>query len=74
MVFLGSMALASEPTARSYGQRPERDLSKDWPNIGGKPVDHPFGPFADSIPEAQHKFGPFGPIAEIKAAAKKNKP
>lgn len=26
MVFLGSMALASEPTARSYGQRPERDM------------------------------------------------
>ncbi|MNT68759.1 hypothetical protein D3C72_2070150 [compost metagenome] len=26
MVFLGSMALASEPAARSYGQRPERDM------------------------------------------------
>ncbi len=52
-------------------QRPSRDLSKDWPNIAGKPVDHPFGPFADSIPEAQHKFGPFGPIAEAKAKAHK---
>ena len=55
-------------------QRPARDLSTDWPNIAGKPVDHPFGPYADSIPEQQHKFGPFGPIAEIKAAAKKKKP
>ena len=55
-------------------QRPSRDLSTDWPNIAGKPVDHPFGPFADSIPEQQHKFGPYGPIAEIKAAAKKKKP
>jgi thiosulfate dehydrogenase len=55
-------------------QRPEHDLSGDWPNIAGKPVDYPFGPFADSLPETQHKFGPFGPIAEIKAAAKKNKP
>lgn len=55
-------------------QRPSRDLSTDWPNIAGKPVDHPFGPFADSLPEHQHKFGPFGPIAEIKAAAKKKKP
>lgn len=54
-------------------QRPDRDLSQDWPNIAGKPVDHPFGPFADSIPEIQHKFGPFGPIAEAKANAKKLK-
>ena len=54
-------------------QRPDRDLSKDWPNIAGKPVDHPFGPYADSIPEAQHKFGPFAPIAEAKARAKAKK-
>lgn len=52
-------------------QRPGYDLSKDWPNIAGKPVDHPFGPFADSIPEAQHKYGPFGPIAEAKKKSKK---
>ena len=26
MVFLGSMAWASEPPANSYGQRPERDM------------------------------------------------
>lgn len=52
-------------------QRPERDLSKDWPNIAGKPVDHPFGPFTDSLPEAQHKFGPFGPIAEARSAVNK---
>jgi thiosulfate dehydrogenase len=49
-------------------QRPDRDLSADWPNIAGKPVDHPFGPYADSLPEVQHKFGPFGPIAEAKKA------
>jgi thiosulfate dehydrogenase len=50
--------------------RPSKDLSKDWPKISGKPVDHPFGPYADSFSEQQHKFGPFGPIAELK---KKNK-
>ena len=55
-------------------QRPARDLSKDWPNPAGKPVDHPFGPYADSLPESQHKFGPFGPIAEARSAAKKKKP
>lgn len=54
-------------------QRPDLDLSKDWPNITGKPVDHPFGPFADTLPEQQHKFGPFGPIAEAKTSAKKNR-
>ncbi|MFK0300388.1 DUF4893 domain-containing protein [Brevundimonas sp. NPDC090276] len=34
MVFLGSMALASEPAARSYGQRPERDLVAVVERIG----------------------------------------
>jgi thiosulfate dehydrogenase len=47
-------------------QRPSRDLSKDWPKIAGKPVDHPFGPYADAFTEEQHKLGPFGPIAEAK--------
>lgn len=37
-------------------------LQTDWPKIEKKPYDHPFGPFVDSFPEAQHKFGPFGPI------------
>jgi len=43
--------------------RPAKDLSKDWPDISKKPVDHPFGPYADPFTEQQHKFGPFGPIA-----------
>ena len=34
MVFLGSMALASEPAARSYGRRPERDLVGVLERIG----------------------------------------
>jgi thiosulfate dehydrogenase len=46
-------------------QRPSRDLSGDWPRLAGKPVDHPFGPFADSFPEHQHKYGPFAPIAAV---------
>jgi thiosulfate dehydrogenase len=41
-------------------------LSKDWPRIAGKPFDHPFGPYADAFSEAQHKLGPFGPIANFK--------
>lgn len=51
--------------------RPEKDLSKDWPNIEGKPVDHPFGPYADKFTELEHKYGPFGQIAEEKKKMKK---
>lgn len=50
--------------------RPSKDLSNDWPKIAEKPVDHPFGPFADKYTEQQHKFGPFQPI---KDEQKKNK-
>jgi thiosulfate dehydrogenase len=48
--------------------RPSKDLSRDWPDISKKPMDHPFGPFSDGFSEEQHKYGPFGPI---KAAATK---
>lgn len=34
MVFLGSMALASEPAARSYGLRPDRDMVAVLERIG----------------------------------------
>jgi thiosulfate dehydrogenase len=44
--------------------RPHMALPKDWPDIGKKPADHPFGPYADKFSEKQHKFGPFGPIQE----------
>ncbi|HMC96881.1 MAG TPA: c-type cytochrome, partial [Flavobacteriales bacterium] len=45
-------------------EHPVMDLGRDWPNLAGKPVDHPFGPYTDTFTEVQHKFGPFGPIAE----------
>jgi thiosulfate dehydrogenase len=50
--------------------RPKKDLSKDWPKIAGKPVDHPFGPFADGFSEQEHKFGPFKPIDDFKKSQK----
>lgn len=40
-------------------------LATDWPKIEGKPFDHPFGPFADTFPTVQHKFGPFQPIVDF---------
>lgn len=51
-------------------ERPKKDLSKDWPDISKKPVDHPFGPFSDEFTEEQHKFGPFKPIREARAKSK----
>jgi thiosulfate dehydrogenase len=49
--------------------RPQKDLHGDWPDISKKPVDHPFGPYADGFSETQHKFGPYPPIV----AARKEK-
>ena len=45
-------------------ERPSMDIRKDWPDISKKPVDHPFGPFADGFDEKQHKYGPFLPMQE----------
>ena len=43
--------------------RPEkRDLDKDFPVRLQKPVDTPYGPYADDFSSAQHKLGPFRPI------------
>ena len=53
--------------------RPTKDLTSDWPKLAEKPVDHPFGPFADTFSEMQHKFGPFGPISAEKERQKKLK-
>ncbi len=39
--------------------RPSKDISKDWPDITKKPFDHPFGPYADTLPEERHKYGPW---------------
>lgn len=44
--------------------RPHINVPKDWPDISKKPVDHPFGPYADNFSEVQHKYGPFKPIAD----------
>ena len=37
-------------------------LEWDFPDLLNKPVDTPYGPYADRFSEQQHKFGPFGPI------------
>ena len=49
--------------------RPKANTPNDWPIIAKKPVDHPFGPYADTFTEVQHKYGPF---EVIKLAHKKS--
>jgi thiosulfate dehydrogenase len=49
--------------------RPHKDQSSDWPDISTKPIDFPFGPYADAFREKQHKYGPYQPIAEARKSA-----
>ena len=46
--------------------RPEKFFKYDWPDIKSKPVDYPFGPYADGFNEQQHKYGPYAPIKAAK--------
>ena len=50
------------------GERPQKaDLAKDFPILLQKPVDSPYGPYADDFSPEQHKYGPFAPIrAKVK--------
>jgi thiosulfate dehydrogenase len=51
--------------------RDEKKFPYDWPKIETKPVDYPFGPYADNFSEQQHKYGPFIPIREEREKATK---
>jgi thiosulfate dehydrogenase len=60
--------MVSQPRPRKAG------LDKDFPDLIEKPVDAPYGPYADGFTEQQHKYGPFAPIraevARLKAEKK----
>jgi thiosulfate dehydrogenase len=45
-------------------QRPMKFFTYDYPVILKKPFDYPFGPYADSFTERQHKYGPFVAMAK----------
>lgn len=45
-------------------------LERDFPDRLEKPVDAPYGPYADGFPEQQHRLGPFAPIRAAIAALK----
>jgi thiosulfate dehydrogenase len=51
--------------------RPEKgNLDKDFPIRLQKPIDTPYGPYADGFSAEQHRLGPFGPIrAKVKELA-----
>ena len=51
--------------------RPEKFFAEDWPKIESKPVDYPYGPYADKFSEKQHKYGPFIPIQETRVRSEK---
>jgi thiosulfate dehydrogenase len=55
---------AYDVAAYIIGQkRPEKaNLDEDFPIRLQKPIDTPYGPYADGFSLEQHKFGPFGPI------------
>lgn len=46
--------------------RPHKAVPQDWPDISKKPIDHPFGPYADQFSELQHKYGPFTGMKKTK--------
>ena len=48
------------------------NLDRDYPRRNEKPVDTPYGPYADSASPQQHKYGPFAAIrSSIKSAGVK---
>ena len=54
--------------------RPSRaGFDHDFPDLLQKPVDTPYGPYADTFSAKQHKYGPFAPIrAEIRRLRQEN--
>jgi thiosulfate dehydrogenase len=49
-------------------------LDKDFPNLLTKPVDAPYGPYADGFDQKQHMYGPFGPIRAAHEKQRGNAP
>ncbi len=50
--FVNNDALHARPNPKSF----------DYPHINEKAIDYDLGPFADTFPASQHKYGPFKPI------------
>jgi thiosulfate dehydrogenase len=48
-------------------------LDRDYPDLLQKPIDTPYGPYADGFDQEQHKYGPFAPIRAALDRIKKDK-
>ena len=59
--------MVSQPRPQKAG------LDKDFPDLLEKPVDTPYGPYADGFSAEQHKYGPFAPIRAAIAKLKAEK-
>ena len=49
-------------------------LERDYPERTAKPVDSPYGPWADPFPAEQHKYGPYAEIRAWYAAQREEQP
>jgi thiosulfate dehydrogenase len=47
------------------------NLDRDYPDRSTKPIDGPYGPYADDFPIEQHRFGPFPPIEQYYRSLKR---
>jgi thiosulfate dehydrogenase len=57
----------------SHDRPKKENLDEDFPIRLQKPIDTPYGPYADSFSAQQHTLGPFGPIrARVKELAKES--
>jgi thiosulfate dehydrogenase len=58
----------------SHYRPTKADLKQDYPHLWTKPVDCPYGPYADGFSKNQHKYGPFLPLIKAhEQAAKEDK-
>jgi thiosulfate dehydrogenase len=71
-----TVAQAWDVTAYMISQpRPAKpNLDRDFPDLLRKPVDTPYGPYADKFSARQHKYGPFAPIRNAIKKLRARKP
>jgi thiosulfate dehydrogenase len=60
--------MISQPRSHKAG------LEHDYPDLLQKPVDTPYGPYAEGFSEQQHKYGPFAPIRAALSKLRANAP
>lgn len=67
---LANMLQISDPQTKQAPRPQMANLERDYPDRSTKPIDSPYGPYADDFPPGQHRFGPFQPIEQHYKALK----